>query len=155
MDRFLSQMTNRLDAKGRVSVPAPFRALLARDGFDGLYVHPALELPAMDCGGNAMLAGIDTVLSQFSPYSEEHEIFATALMGSSQVLKLDGEGRFVITDFIRDVTGIQDQVTFVGLGTKFQIWEPEAFKQRNRAAQTRLAEARSVLSVRLRAGAAT
>jgi MraZ protein len=155
MDRFLSQTTNRLDAKGRVSVPAPFRALLARDGFDGLYTHPALDLPAMDCGGNALLSGIDQVLGQFSPYSEEHEIFATALMGSSQVLKLDGEGRFGVTDFIREITGIKDQVTFVGLGNKFQIWEPEQFRARNRFTQTRLAEARSVLSVRLKSGTPT
>ena len=37
MDRFVSHYTLRLDTKGRVSIPAPFRAVLARDGFEGLY----------------------------------------------------------------------------------------------------------------------
>ena len=36
MDRFVSNFTNRLDAKGRVSIPASFRAVLARDGFEAL-----------------------------------------------------------------------------------------------------------------------
>ena len=52
MDRFLSHVTMRLDAKGRVSVPASFRAALARDGYEGLYVHPSLDRPALDAGGN-------------------------------------------------------------------------------------------------------
>ena len=39
MDRFVSSFTNRLDAKGRVSIPAPFRQALAKDGFEGVQVH--------------------------------------------------------------------------------------------------------------------
>src|SRR5882724_7891968 len=51
MDRFVSHYTLRLDAKGRVSIPAPFRAVLARDGFEGLYCYPTLDRPALDAGG--------------------------------------------------------------------------------------------------------
>ena len=52
MDEFVSTYTNRLDAKGRVSIPAPFRAVLAVDGFDGLYCCPTLDRQAVDAGGN-------------------------------------------------------------------------------------------------------
>jgi MraZ protein len=124
MDRFVSQFTNRLDAKGRVSIPATFRAVLAKDGYEGLYVHPALDLPAVDCGGHALLKEIDDLMADFPAYSEEREILATALMGASEIVKVDGEGRFVLTDRIREAAGITDQVTFVGVGHKFQIWEP-------------------------------
>ena len=61
MDRFVSHYMLRLDAKGRVSVPASFRAVLARDGFDGLYCYPALDRPALDAGGNALLAEIEAL----------------------------------------------------------------------------------------------
>ena len=60
MDRFVSHYTLRLDAKGRVSIPASFRAVLARDGFEGLYCYPALDRPALDAGGNALLAEIES-----------------------------------------------------------------------------------------------
>ena len=63
MDQFVSHYMLRLDAKGRVSVPATFRAVLTRDGFDGLYCHPALDRPALDAGGNALLAEIHALIT--------------------------------------------------------------------------------------------
>jgi MraZ protein len=86
MNRFLSNFTNRLDSKGRVSIPASFRAVLARDGFEGLYVHPALDMPALDAGGNKLLEEIDAFLSTMSPYSDERDQLSTALLGTSEVL---------------------------------------------------------------------
>ena len=67
MDRFVSHYALRLDAKGRVSIPASFRAVLARDGFEGLYCYPTLDRPALDAGGNALLKEIETLIARFSP----------------------------------------------------------------------------------------
>ena len=92
MDQFVTHYMLRLDAKGRVSVPASFRAVLARDGFDGLYCHPALDRPALDAGGNALITEIEALLTGFPPYSEEREQFSLALYGTSETLKIDGEG---------------------------------------------------------------
>ena len=128
MDRFVSHFTLRLDAKGRVSIPAAFRSVLARDGFEGLYCYPALDRPALDAGGNALLAEIEALIARFSPYSEEREQFSTALFGTSEVLKIDGEGRVVLTESLKIHAGIADEATFAGLGHKFQIWEPGRFR---------------------------
>jgi MraZ protein len=83
MDRFVSHYMLRLDAKGRVSIPASFRAVLGRDGFEGLYCYPTLDRPALDAGGNALLAEIESLIARFAPYSEEREQFAAALYGTS------------------------------------------------------------------------
>jgi MraZ protein len=128
MDRFVSHFTLRLDSKGRVSIPASFRAVLLRDGFEGLYCYPALDRPAVDAGGNALLAEIETLMGRFSPYSEEREQFSTALFGTSEVLKIDSEGRVVLTELLKMHAGIADEAMFAGLGHKFQIWEPERFR---------------------------
>jgi MraZ protein len=127
MDRFVSHFTLRLDAKGRVSIPAPFRQVLGRDGFDGLYCYPALDRPALDAGGNALLREIEQLIAGFPPYSEEREVFAVALYGTSETLKIDGEGRVLLSDRLKQHAGITDTVAFVGLGHKFQIWEPQRF----------------------------
>jgi MraZ protein len=127
MDRFVSHYTLRLDAKGRVSVPASYRAVLARDGFEDLYCYPALDRPALDAGGNALLNEIDTLIGGFSPYSDQRERFTLALYGTSETLKIDGEGRVVLSDALKAHAGITDTVTFVGLGHKFRIWEPGRF----------------------------
>jgi len=129
MDRFVSNATLRLDSKGRVSIPASFRSVLGRDGFDGLYCYPALALPAIDAGGNALMAEIEALIARYAPYSDQRERFALALYGTSETLKIDGEGRVVLSETLKRHAGITEAVTFVGLGHKFQIWEPGRFRQ--------------------------
>src|SRR5262249_22822377 len=127
MDRFVSNTTLRLDAKGRVSIPASFRSVLARDGFTGLYCYPALDQPAVDAGGHALLAEIESLVGRFPPYSDQREEFLVALYGRSETMNIDGEGRVVLSDALKSHAGITDAVAFVGLGHKFQIWEPQRF----------------------------
>jgi MraZ protein len=128
MNRFVSTFTMRLDAKGRISIPASFRAVLARDGYEGLYCHPALDRPALDAGGNALLSEIETLIERYPPYSEQREQFAAALYGRSETLKPDSEGRIILSEGLKTHAEIADTASFVGLGHKFQIWEPERLK---------------------------
>lgn len=127
MDRFVSNTTLRLDAKGRVSIPASFRSVLARDGYAGLYCYPALDQPAIDAGGQALLAEIEALVNRFPPYSGQREEFLVALYGRSETMTIDKEGRIVLPDGLKSHAGITDAVAFVGLGHKFQIWEPQRF----------------------------
>ena len=128
MDIFVSNYMLRLDAKGRVSIPAPYRAVLARDGFEGLYCYPTLDRPALDAGGNALLKEIENLLVGLPPYSDEREDFSAALYGTSETLKIDGEGRVILSESLKTHAAIAEAVAFVGLGHKFQIWEPERFR---------------------------
>lgn len=145
MDRFVSNFTGRLDAKGRVSIPASFRAVLARDGYEGLYVHRSLDLAALDAGGHALRATIDEILTRFSPFSEEWELLSTALNGACEVLKVDPEGRITLSEALKAHASISDAVTFVGHGHKFQIWEPSAFQAHFEAARSRLRDVTRML----------
>lgn len=128
VDRFVSNVTLRLDAKGRVSIPASFRLVLGRDGFDGLYCYPALDRPAIDAGGNALMAEIEALIARYAPFSEAREQLALSLYGTSETLKIDGEGRVTLSETLKTHAGIADAVTFAGLGHKFQIWEPGRFR---------------------------
>ena len=153
MDRFVSHYNLRLDAKGRVSVPASFRAALVRDGFDGLYCYPALDRPALEAGGNGLLAEIEALIAGFRPYSDQREQFALSLYGTSETLKLDGEGRIVLTDTLKAHAGIADAVTFVGLGHKFRIWEPGRFRTELAEATEKVRAFKQELGARMTAGA--
>jgi MraZ protein len=138
VDRFVSHHVNRLDAKGRVSIPASFRAVMARDGFEGLYVHPSLDAEALDCGGNGLLEQIEGLLDRFSPFSEERDTYSTALLGTSEILRVDPEGRVILTESLKNFAGITSEVTFVGQGYKFQIWEPGRFRVHLEEARNRV-----------------
>lgn len=143
MDRFVSTFTNKVDAKGRVSVPAPFRAVLERDGFSsgesrGIYCYPSLDAPALDAGGERLAQTIDRLLSGLPDYSDERDELSVALYGDVQVLAIDGDGRIVLPESLRAHAGISGQVAFVGLGGKFQMWEPARFEERRRAARDKV-----------------
>ena len=138
MDEFVSTFTNKIDAKGRVSIPAQFRAVLSVDGFDGIYCCPTLDRQAVDAGGNRFRETIRASLARYEPFSEDHEFLSTTLIGESEILKVDSEGRVVLTDTIRGHAGLGDRVTFVGQGYKFQLWEPERFVQYREEAKNRL-----------------
>jgi MraZ protein len=155
MDEFVSTFTNRLDAKGRVSIPAPFRAVLAVDGFDGLYCCPTLDRNAVDAGGNRLRERIKASLANFEPFSEDHELLSTTLIGESEILKVDQDGRVILSDAIRAHAGIGERVTFVGQGYKFQIWEPDRFEAYRKEAQDRLRDLRRRLSPSHRAAGAS
>src|SRR5262249_42822584 len=89
---------------------------------------PLLSDAPPDAGGNALLKEIETLIARFPPYSEEREQFSAALYGTSEVLKIDGEGRAILTEPLKSHAGIKDEIAFAGLGHKFQIWEPGRFR---------------------------
>lgn len=137
MAGFVSNYTNKLDAKGRVSIPAPFRSVLVKDGYEGLYCFRSFNAPTVDAGGFQLLNVLESRLADFDPLTEEHESLALTFYGASETLKVDSEGRVILTDTIREHTGIDKEVAFVGMGYKFQIWNPAAFEEQRVAAQKR------------------
>lgn len=124
MDRFLSSAINRIDAKGRVSVPAHFRAVLARRGHQELYALKALDRPALDVGGLDLLDRYEQRIAVEDPFLQTADDMSFFVHGDSDFLKLDQDGRITVNDFIRDHTGITTEVAFVGRGAFFQMWEP-------------------------------
>lgn len=150
MDRFVSTFTNKIDAKGRVSIPAPFRAVLERDGYKlgssgGIYCYPSLDAPALDAGGERLAQKIDGLLSGLQDYSDERDELSVALYGDVQILSIDGDGRIVLPESLRTHAGLDTQVTFVGLGDKFQMWEPGRFAERRERARAKVRDNRKLL----------
>lgn len=137
MDGFVSRITNRIDRKGRVSVPAAFRQVLARDGYEGLYCYPSIDMQAIDAGGNGLLGEIEKRLARFEPFTEDHDYLSTAFYGMSEHLSMDAEGRIGLTPTLLDYAGITGEVTFVGQGYKFQIWEPSRYREHEAEARRR------------------
>ncbi len=138
MDRFLSNAVNRIDAKGRVSVPAHFRSVVAKRGYGELYALRALDVPAMDVGGLDLLDRYERRMAREDRFPGAADDMSFFVHGDGTFLKIDQEGRITMNDFIRDHTGISTEVVFVGRGAFFQIWEPARFEVHGRAVRARL-----------------
>ncbi|PWR18041.1 division/cell wall cluster transcriptional repressor MraZ [Zavarzinia compransoris] len=133
---FTSTYTNKVDKKGRVSVPPPFRALASSQGFNGIHVFPSLEeakpetevtvYGAIDGCGAEYFNHLAGRIDQMDPFSVEREAFSFSLFGASHTLAFDGEGRVALPESLMAEAGITDTLVFVGLGRYFRIWEPKA-----------------------------
>lgn len=136
MDRFVSNTINRVDKKGRVSIPAGFRTVLG--GQSILHLILSVEHPVAEAGGSDFVDMNMQRLSQMDPFSEEYEMWSFCMIGDADELKIDTEGRIILSDHIREHTGITDAVAFVGRGPFFQLWEPERFRTYREEARSKV-----------------
>ncbi|WP_345803513.1 division/cell wall cluster transcriptional repressor MraZ [Mesorhizobium sp. YIM 152430] len=150
MDRFLSSAINRIDSKGRVSVPAHFRAVVQKRGYGDLYALRALDVPALDVGGLDLLDRYEERIALEDPFLQTADDMSFFCHGDGAFLKLDQDGRITVTDFLREHTGIEAEVAFVGRGTFFQMWEPSRLKAHGEAVRARLLRLRQAAAANRR-----
>ena len=142
MNRFLSNAVNRIDAKGRVSVPAHFRSVVQSRGYTELYAIRQLDVPALDVGGLDLLDRYEERIALEDPFLQTADDMSFFAHGDGAFLKLDQDGRITVTDFIREHTGISTEVAFVGRGNFFQMWEPKRLRAYGAQVRARLSQLR-------------
>lgn len=135
--RFFAGTTkgNKVDAKGRVSVPASFRKVLGGQEFQGVYVFPSHRQPCLEACGEERMNQLVERIQQLDEFSEEREIWEEIVFGSAEPLSFDGTGRIMLPREKMDHAGITDAATFAGRGDSFQIWEPSRHEEHARSAQ--------------------
>ena len=124
---FISSYTFKIDRKGRVSVPADFRAVMTAKGEDGLDVLPLSGVKAVRAIGADLLAKIGQnadPLAAFKPSSLDH---AAILAADLVALQIDSEGRVGLPEALIAHCGLTETATFAGRIQFFEIWNPEAF----------------------------
>ncbi|MFH1632920.1 MAG: division/cell wall cluster transcriptional repressor MraZ [Chloroflexota bacterium] len=121
---FLGQYRHTLDSKGRLTIPARFRDLLA----EGAFLTQGFDRNLRLLTEPAFKAIYDKVnhLSMTDPTTRQLRrlIFATA----SQV-EIDSIGRVLIPQFLRDMAGLETEAVIVGVGEAIEIWSPEAWDE--------------------------
>lgn len=125
---FFSTFHNAIDAKGRVSVPASFRAALGGTG--RVYVWPAFDGRAcLEAGGDALMNDYRQILARMSPHDPAREAIAHSVFGRSADLKMDEPGRIKLPDGQLRAAGITDKLVFSGAFDRFRIWSPDRFAE--------------------------
>ncbi len=128
---FLSTYLNKIDRKGRVSVPASFRQVLAEQSPTGmastLVVFRSTSLPALEACSQQHMEALAADLELMDLSDEEREAYELTIFGASQALPIDPEGRIVVPEQFVGFAGLGENAAFVGRRRTFQIWDPEAF----------------------------
>ena len=124
---FLSNFENKIDKKGRVSVPASFRSYLNSLGYNGFVTYPSFNHQALEgCAMNRIEKLSDTI-DDLNPFEDRRDFFATSVLSESVNLQFDTEGRVQIPEKLIDHAKIKNSALFIGLGKTFQIWDPKLF----------------------------
>ena len=126
---FLSSYENKLDKKGRVSVPASFRSHLSSLGYNGFIAYPSFNHSALEACSQERIEKLSNTIDSLNPFEEKRDFFATSVLSESINLQFDSEGRVLVSEKLLDHAKIKNNILFVGLGKTFQIWEPNNFKK--------------------------
>jgi len=140
---FLSSYENKIDKKGRVSVPATFRSYLGSMGFNGFISYPSFNHLALEGCSQDRIEKLTNTIDSLNPFEDKRDYFATSILSESVNLLFDTEGRVSLTAKLLNHAKIKTNILFVGLGKTFQIWEPKNFEKfkiiaRKKAYQNRL-----------------
>ena len=126
---FLSIYENKLDKKGRVSVPASYRSHLSNIGYNGIICFPSFNNPCIEVWPQDRIEKISNAIDSINPFEEKKDYFATSILSESVNLQFDSEGRVQITPKLLKHANIKNSMLFVGQGKTFQIWEPTLFEK--------------------------
>jgi len=126
---FLSTYENKLDKKGRVSVPSSFRSYLSNLGYNGIICYPSFNHQSIEAWPQERIEKISSAIDTLNPFEDKRDFFATSILSESINLQFDGEGRILLTSKLLKHAKIKNSMVFVGQGKTFQIWEPSLFEK--------------------------
>ena len=135
MALFLSTHINKVDKKGRVSVPSSFRAELAEESFKGVVLFKSNIHDCLEGFAWSYMEEIGKRLDNFDLFSADQDDLATSIFGTAVQLSMDGDGRIILPSDLLEFGEIEESASFVGMGAKFQIWSPEKFEHRQEQAR--------------------
>ncbi len=119
---FLGRFAHNLDAKGRLAVPARFRASLA----DGVVLTRGMDrcVAAYPIPVWEDLAARISALPMTDPNARQ---FRRMVFAEAANLDLDGQGRIVVPPELRGFAGIDREAVIIGVHTSFEIWSPDGW----------------------------
>lgn len=129
MALFLSTFTNKIDAKGRVSVPAQFRASLVGSEFSGIVVYESFMNDCIEGCDIERIKKLSESIDTLDPFSEDRDSLAAALLGASIQLSIDADGRIILPEVLIKKIKLKDSAVFIGKGSTFEIWQPAKFEE--------------------------
>ena len=145
MKPFMSTVTNKIDAKGRVSFPASIRNVVKEAGFNSVVCFPSFTHKAIEGCAMSQIERFSGIIDQLDPFSDERDALAEFILAEAEELTFDKEGRVKLPESFLAHAGISGAVEFVGLGWKFQLWDPATREATREQRRTLARDHRSML----------
>lgn len=129
MALFLSTTINKIDKKGRVSVPASFRNALQPKVNQSIVLFRSLKLSILEGCGYDRMVKLSEHHDQMSLEPHSQNSYQSLMFAEAQLLIFDAEGRISLPPFLMEHADLTESVAFVGRGATFEMWQPEKFNR--------------------------
>ena len=142
---FMDTITNKVDAKGRVSLPSDYRAIVKELSTE-IVCYRSLSAPCIEGCLEDSLDKLATEIENSTDFfSETQDNLTNLIFGDAKRFPFDSTGRIVLTEKLLQHAGITDSAVFVGKGRKFQIWNPENWAKEEARIRAEVLKNRPVL----------
>ena len=145
MDLFVSRFINKIDKKGRVSLPSSFRNVLPRSDKNEIILYKSIKSLSIEGCGVNRLKEIAKRINNLDFFSEDYDDFSTSIFSEIVHTNIDKEGRFLIPEELKNYANINNEAAFFGQGHFFQIWEPKTGIENSEKSRKRLLEQKKSL----------
>ena len=149
MDLFISKYFNKIDKKGRVSLPSNFRNALPKNNKNEIILYKSIKTKSIEGCGVGRLKEISKRINNLDFFSEDYDDFSTSIFSEIVTTNVDKEGRFLIPEDLKLYAGIKKDAAFFGQGYFFQIWEPKKGLKNIQTSRKRLLEEKKSLRLML------
>lgn len=125
MELFVSRYINKIDKKGRVSLPSSFRSALPKSNKNEIILYKSIKTQSIEGCGTDRINEIAKRINNLDFFSEDYDDFSTSIFSEIVNTRIDQEGRFLIPEEFKKYANIKNEASFFGQGYFFQIWEPQ------------------------------
>ena len=142
---FMDTIINKVDAKGRVSLPSDYRAIV-KDLEAEIVCYRSLSLPCIEGCLEETLDKLATDIEDSTDFfSETQDNLTNLIFGDAKRFTFDSTGRIMLSEKLLKHAGITDTAVFVGKGRKFQIWNPQNWEKEEQRIREEVLKNRPVL----------
>ena len=149
MDLFVSRFFNKIDKKGRVSLPSNFRNVLPKTNSNEIILYKSIKTPSIEGCGAGRLKEIAKRINNLDFFSEDYDDFSSSIFSEIVPTNIDKEGRFLIPEELKKYANIKNEAAFFGQGFFFQIWEPKNGLKNAQISRQRLLKEKKTLRIML------
>ncbi|OSP55002.1 division/cell wall cluster transcriptional repressor MraZ [Pseudoruegeria sp. SK021] len=153
--RFRGEHTQKVDAKGRVSIPASFRKVIEQSDPDWVEgraatliivygaANPRVNRNFLECYTVEAMEQIDALIDKMPRGSEDRKIAEDFFSSKAEEVTVDGSGRLILQKKLRDKIGIDgdDMMVFKASGDTFQVWRETVYLAEQEQTMSRIYDA--------------
>ena len=142
---FMDTVLNKVDAKGRVSLPADYRAIVKETGSE-IVCYRSLSSPCIEGCLEDLLDKLATQMEDsLDFFSATQDNLTNLVFGDAKRYPFDSTGRVMLSEKLLKHAQITDSAVFVGKGRKFQIWNPENWEKEEKRIREQVLKVRPSL----------